>query len=374
MSSTEVDLRTQQAIDNFLDELASRISDIVGAIEVITGCAITNVDSYGTGAMPRYITARVNEFTEPNILWRGVPPSLTVGMEVSVLHLREGNRYEVLGASGAGGITSSLELYDENPPPATPPSATGAASVAIGDRAIASGDFASTGGGVYNTAGGRCSHVGGGYYNSALGSVTAIAGGVYNLAGGDRAFIGGGVYNQVSSNYGVVGGGYYNLASGNFSAILGGRQAVANKYGQQAHSAGRFSQDGDAQRSVLLQRIQTNNNVQTEMFLDGTAARCTIATDTTWLFRVEVVARRTDADNESAGWVFWGVIDNNAGTTALAGDGVFSQPFVSKDVAAWDVDVDADDANDALRIRVTGENAKTINWVGVIYLSPEVTG
>lgn len=53
--------------------------------------------------------------------------------------------------------------------------------------------------------------------------------------------------------------------------------------------------------------------------------------------------------------------------------GGITKTALAEDTAAWDVDVLADDANDALVIKVTGEAAKTINWVARV-TTAEVTG
>ena len=109
----------------------------------------------------------------------------------------------------------------------------------------------------------------------------------------------------------------------------------------------------------------TSNNTQTEIFVDGVASsRMTISSDVTWMFEIKIAARRTDADNESAAYLFQGCIDNNAGTTALVGS--LNKVVIAEDTAAWDVDVQADNTNDALIILVTGETAKTIRWTALV--------
>lgn len=124
----------------------------------------------------------------------------------------------------------------------------------------------------------------------------------------------------------------------------------------------------------LLTQIQTGNvtltgtttNVtQTEIFIGGVASsRISIASDSTYMFEVRIAARRTDADNESAAYLFQGCIDNNAGTTALVGS--LNKVVIAEDTAAWDVDVQADNTNDALIVLVTGENSKTIRWTALV--------
>lgn len=103
----------------------------------------------------------------------------------------------------------------------------------------------------------------------------------------------------------------------------------------------------------------TTNNTVTELFT-ALGDRLLIPTDTTWGFDIMVTARRTDADNESAVYMVRGGIDNNAGTTALVN--AVDAYYTNEDTAAWAVTVDANNTNDALRIQVTGENAKTISW------------
>lgn len=204
----------------------------------------------------------------------------------------------------------------------------------------------------------------------ASGSNATIPGGRNNTASGDNSFAAG--YVAIASGTSAFATGQSVTASGAYSRA-GGWQSKADKHGQDAFASGLISAAGDAQRSTLIARNQTTNATQTALYLDGAtaSARATIASDTTWLFEIFVVARRTDADNESAGYKFQGVIDNNAGTTALVG--VVIKTVVAEDTAAWDVTVEADDTNDALVVKVTGETAKTINWVARIELT-EVTG
>lgn len=219
-------------------------------------------------------------------------------------------------------------------------------------------------------ASGAYSVIGGGYANTANNTGVVISGGLINGATGSGATVGGGHSNTASGSYATVGGGRYNTASGNYTTA-GGREAIADKWSQNSQAAGKFAVVGDAQTSVLVARKSTANATPAELSLDGSAARCTIAADTTWAFEIMVVARRTDADNESAAYQFLGCIDNNAGTTALVGS--VATTVIAEDTAAWDCAVTADNTNDALVVTVTGEAAKTIRWVARIELV-EVTG
>lgn len=252
---------------------------------------------------------------------------------------------------------------------------------------VASGSYSTIGGGNINTASGGSSTVGGGYSNTASGNYSSISGGYNNTTSSSSSIIGGGVSNTASGSYSIIGGGVSNTASGgsstvgggdsntasaNYSTVSGGYYGKADKHGQQSYSSGPFATGGDAQRSTLLARNVTTDDTTSELFLNGSSNRCTIATDTTWTFSITIVARCTDADNESFGAKHEGVIDNNAGTVALVG--TVTETILGDDsTGTWTVTVDADNTNDALRIQATGEAAKTIRWVARIELT-EVSG
>lgn len=261
------------------------------------------------------------------------------------------------------------------------------ATVAGGYQNAASGLHSSIGGGQLNTASGEDSRVGGGRSNQATGVGATVAGGVLCLAAGLRATTVGGNASSASGDYAVAGGNA-NAASGQFAVALGdtntasgvgsvalGQRAIASLQGQMAYANGQFAAGGDAQTSVLVAKRQTTNGTPVTLGLAGIAGtgRITIGDNTTWLFEVRLVARRTDADNESAGYAFDGAIDRNSGAATTALVGSVTKAVVAEDTAAWDADVTADATNGALAITVTGEAAKTINWVARVTLV-EVTG
>ena len=113
------------------------------------------------------------------------------------------------------------------------------------------------------------------------------------------------------------------------------------------------------------------------MTFDGEVPSATnqliLPNDSTYTFSILVTARRTDADNESAGYKFEGVIDRNtiAATTNFVG--VPIKTVLAEDSALWDCVISEDTVNGGLRITVTGEANKTIKWVAVCNTA-EVTG
>lgn len=266
----------------------------------------------------------------------------------------------------------------------------GATAVASGSQSVicggqdntASGQRAAIVGGELNLASGSESFVGAGDSNqvdstqSAIvaGDGNTILGGAANesfigggrlnaITGNGQSVITGGLSNAVSSQFGTIAGGTSNIVSADVAGIAGGQQATADKYGQRAFSAGRFAAQADCQQSDLLWRTTTTNATITEAFLDGSALRATIASGKSWAFDFLIIAR--SSAGVSAAWKVVGAIQNNAGTTALVA-AVTTTVIADGTGATWGVaggvTIDADDPNDALRVRVTGALATTIRW------------
>jgi hypothetical protein len=119
----------------------------------------------------------------------------------------------------------------------------GTVNLASGDYATVGGgeentaaDGSTVGGGIENTASGYGTTVGGGYNN--LAAILATVGGGYgNTASGTGAVVGGGGYDGLSyaggtasGNASVVGGGWNNEASGDYATIPGGYNNLASGY------------------------------------------------------------------------------------------------------------------------------------------------
>ncbi len=159
-------------------------------------------------------------------------------------------------------------------------------------------------------------------------------------------------------------------------ALATGARSNARLIGTHAHASGRILADGDAQTIVAPVMRQTTDATLTELTLEGATpgvnSRLVLQDDTCWTFSILVVVRNL-AGGENAAYAFEGIIkrDTGAGTTALVG--FITKTVLAEDVAAWDVTVDADSSAGSLRVRATGEAAKTINWFARVTLS-EVAG
>jgi len=228
--------------------------------------------------------------------------------------------------------------------------------------------------------------VAGGYFNrvSASSPTATISGGYQNwvgpnspwstVGGGQNnyvtnsqdAFIGGGARNRVmpGSAAATISGGEENIASDIAATVPGGRQALARLWAQQAYAGGRFVQNGDAQTSTFVVRGTTSDPSPRELFLDGTSRRITVPKGGAWTFEVLVVGRSSSGD--SAGYKICGMIENNSGAGPCVLVGAPEVAFEREQVPAWNATVEADDATDALVVRVFGQSGQSIRWVATV--------
>jgi hypothetical protein len=228
-------------------------------------------------------------------------------------------------------------------------------------------DYSVVVGGDANQATSNNIFIGGGDTNTSSGPYGVIAGGHTNNITQTYSSIVGGYDNTVSSQYSAVGGGRENTASAHYSAIAGGYKGNADKFGQYAFGGGLKGGFGlgEAQFAKFVIANTTSNNTQTELFLDGSSAtqRMTLNAGETWIF-VATLAARDGTD--SCVFEIQGGIHRNGATTALIQ--TVTENFHKKTTGAntWDFTLEADDTNDALVAKVTGETSKTIKWVATV--------
>ena len=153
-----------------------------------------------------------------------------------------------------------------------------------------------------------------------------------------------------------------------------GYQSRAYIENMHAKASGRFAVTGDAQYSYHVVKVETTDATQSELRSNvGTNLhRITIPANRTWGFDILLAARQTGGSagtvGDSAGYEIKGVIKrDDADNTVLVGSA--SVTTIAEDQSAWDVTVIADDTNEALVIKVTGEANKTIHWVATVHLT-----
>jgi len=234
----------------------------------------------------------------------------------------------------------------------------------------ATNNYSTIGGGTANTASQSGATIAGGNTNTASGSGSTVGGGNTCTASGSTSTIGGGQNNLASGIASTIPGGRENTASGATSTAIG-RDVLSDQIGELGYASGKFAAQGDAQVRRFAVRNTSTDATATDLFLDGTATRPQIPADSTWFVTAKVVARRTDADNESAAYRLEACIDRNAGSTAAL-VGSVTQTVVGEDTAAWDVTLTVNTSG-TINVRATGEAGKTVRWVALIE-AIQVTG
>lgn len=199
----------------------------------------------------------------------------------------------------------------------------------------------------------------------ASGTQSVVVGGQDNQASATWSSVVGGVGNQATGFASSIIGGENNQATAQYGVILSGMWGLANKFGQQAQSPGRFSVQGDAQRSSLTAYGSTTNATPTDIFLDNGSARCTLANNQALRFTVDVIAKQVNSTNHASFRIEGTIVRGaNAASTTL---GATNKTTILNG-QSWDFNVSADTTNGALRLTATGAAATNIRWVASIDL------
>ena len=239
------------------------------------------------------------------------------------------------------------------------------ATVGGGDANAASDSRTTVGGGAFNDATAAYATIGGGWVNEASGEKSAVAGGDHNTASGQNSVVAGGSNNIASGSFSAtIGGGFGNTANGAYATVPGGLRAVASHWGELATASGGFGVEGDAQASLYVLQRETDDDSLTELFLDRFSERITLAADRVMTFDVLVVGSHRFGGGSSAGYQVAGVIRNIGGVTSFVSTPVTT--VLGENVAGWDVQVVANDASDALVIKVQGSSGTTVRWVASV--------
>jgi len=180
-----------------------------------------------------------------------------------------------------------------------------------------------------------------------------------------------GQYNGVAIGY-ASRGQYNGVAIGYYARTLNKYYSIAIGYNSRCTRTSETAINIDGNSDYLRQVTQgrwygrTTNATPTEIFCGGISGeRFTIRPKSAVAFKGLIIAS-TEAvagvPNLTKAWKVEGLIkrDANGVTTMIA---ITVTPIGGDpDTTTWDVTVDADDVNEALRITVTGASATTIDW------------
>ena len=196
----------------------------------------------------------------------------------------------------------------------------------------------------------------------ASGDYATVGGGFSNTASAGYATVGGGIDNTAQDDYATVGGGYNNTASGGYSTVGGGFQALADRYGMFAHASGYFSAQGDAQAVEFVARNTTVGATSSVLFLDGSSTVFEV-TDNSLLSGILTISGLETTGAKVGLYQRSVSIKNVSGVTTLVHSSTISTDH--EDDATWAVTITADDASDSLNISCLGSAGDDVRWVAV---------
>lgn len=236
---------------------------------------------------------------------------------------------------------------------------------------VASGESSAIVSGNNNRASGFNAFVGAGTTNSATGDYSSIVGGENNAASGDRGVVVGGDTNTASGGRSAVLGGRLNTANGTYSVATGYQATARGLEAAVAHSAGALLYAGDAQTMMMVLAKRTTSATQATMTAAGASAssgvQMTLSDSSSYIVTGEVVARDANS-TDTAGWTFTALLRRGSGVGTVAMVALSTPTLIGADAGAvtWVLVVDADTTYGCLRLRVTGQAGKTINWVSTL--------
>lgn len=326
------------------------------------GQLLSAVAAQPTGLM--WQTLLLNAGTDNGVPRLNGAAGTPIPLQTSKVVIGDDGEIQASGSGGNARGTDAIDLQVTRGGATMVASGTNA-TISGGANNTASANYSTVGGGNGNTASGLNAFVGGGQNNTASVGSSAVCGGTTNVSSGLASGICAGDSNIAAGSHSFVGGGENNRAGGNHSSIAGGADALTDKYGQSSMAAGSFANFGDAQKSELVWRVSTTDaTANVEMFLDGSAARATIPVDTSWHFDIMLVGR--SSAGVDASWTAKGLIHNNGGTTAMTCAATIAS-VCDGTGGTWGVAgnfaVTADNANDSLKLAVTGAVATNVRWV-----------
>lgn len=232
--------------------------------------------------------------------------------------------------------------------------------------------------GIDNTNAGGASGIFAGANNSitATSYASTILGGQNNYNAYNYSGMLGGKGNQNFSDYGVCLGG-----QGNSAGAYGARRTsvtVAGNYAQADHSTGDvlggsadLTTPGRNQTERLCLGLQTTDATPTAMNLNGgTTEHVTIPAATCWAVKLFVTGTGATGAVVSA-WEMAAVIRRNGtGAPAIVGSVSGTTAFAQDaGAAAWAATMEADAGNNALKVKVTGAAATTIQWTATLIIT-----
>jgi len=122
-----------------------------------------------------------------------------------------------------------------------------------------------------------------------------------------------------------------------------------------------------AKRRTFVLYNTTTDDTATELFLNGSSTRLTIAEGETWFFSLHAVGRQTNDDRTVYGAYWTGVLTRNSGGNATVSNYTKIADYLND--MGWSFGVSADTTNQSLKVTVTGGATDTVKWVASVELT-----
>jgi len=253
---------------------------------------------------------------------------------------------------------------------------------------VASGSSIIIGAGAYISAGAAAIAIGSSSSNATANGTGTFCSGNFGVAIGCSAgalkttAAAGGVALGGSENVAVTAGQTavaigYNAQGTNQGAVAIGPWAGTDFQGEIAFGTGRWTANGDFKLSMVPLRVQTTDATVTEMTTGKgdqgavAASAIVLTNNSTYIFDVDIVARKSTTGTDYSAWNLKGCINReaNAASTALVGSVTKTLIGQTAGASTWDVSMTADTTNGRPNISVTGQAGTTIRWVGNVRMT-----
>jgi len=124
------------------------------------------------------------------------------------------------------------------------------------------------------------------------------------------------------------------------------------------------SGSAQAKSDHLVVYCTTTDNTTTEMFLNGTNGRITLASNSAVSFKGQITAFDL-VNQKAASWNYDCLVANKAGNSAIVGYAHVTK-IGDDSNNVWEVYVDADNTFDSLKLQVKGQASATIKWTASV--------
>lgn len=168
--------------------------------------------------------------------------------------------------------------------------------------------------------------------------------------------------NAIASGGGTSVGSYSSINSKGYFTVSFGYYAIAQRSNELVSTTGSSNKAQMTIQKYVEKDLNSNSSAFQELFIDGSSARLTIIASSVYQFRIQLNAiDNTNFDVKT--WEITGAIKRNASNvTSLVGTPTKTVTAQDAGASEWDVQVTADDTNEALKIEVKHTSANQVRF------------